>query len=82
MATIPLPNDFKEFLQFFHLRGVEYLLIGGWAVAYYGYPRSTGDIDIWANATPANAERIVLALADFGFDASAGVDASLVRPAE
>ena len=46
MATILLPPDFKEFLQLMNDFKIEYLLIGGYAVGYYGYPRSTGDMDI------------------------------------
>lgn len=42
---IELPQDFKEFLQFINANRVEYLLVGGYAVGYHGYPRATGDID-------------------------------------
>jgi hypothetical protein len=49
---------------------VEYLLIGGYAVGYYGYPRPTGDLDVWVAASPQNAQRIVNALSEFGFTAS------------
>jgi hypothetical protein len=48
--------------------GVEYLLIGGYAVGYYGYPRPTGDMDIWIRRDSANAGRAVEALGEFGFD--------------
>jgi len=47
---------------------VEYLLIGGYAVNYYGYPRATADMDIWIAVHPTNADRVVAALKDFGFD--------------
>ncbi len=50
--------------------GVEYLLIGGYAVGYYGYPRPTGDLDVWVATTPANASRLEAALRDFGFPVS------------
>lgn len=43
---IELPDDFKEFLKLLNEHGVEYLLIGGYAVGYYGYPRATNDLDI------------------------------------
>ena len=46
MAT-KLPQDFKEFLKLLNEFNVEYLLIGGYAVAHYGYPRPTADFDIW-----------------------------------
>lgn len=47
---------------------VEYLLIGGYAVNYHGYPRATADMDIWIAVHPANADRVVTALKEFGFD--------------
>ncbi|MBS1812420.1 MAG: nucleotidyltransferase [Acidobacteria bacterium] len=65
-----LPEDFKEFLRLLHANGVEYLLIGGYAIGYYGYPRATNDLDIWIAIAPGNAERMVKTLRDFGFDAS------------
>ena len=68
MATIHLPPDFKDFLQLLNSHRVEYLLIGGYAVGYHGYPRATGDMDIWIAIQPANAEKVVAALIKFGFD--------------
>jgi len=68
MATIHLPPDFKEFLKLLNAHQVEYLLIGGYAVGYHGYPRATVDMDIWIALQPANAERIVAVLKEFGFD--------------
>ncbi len=68
MATIHLPPDFKEFLRLLNAHEVEYLLIGGYAVNYHGYPRATADMDIWVAVHPANADRIVSALKEFGFD--------------
>ena len=68
MATTHLPPDFKEFLKLLNAHQVEYLLIGGYAVGYYGYPRATADMDIWIAVHPANAERVVAALKEFGFD--------------
>jgi predicted nucleotidyltransferase len=67
MATVHLPPDFKEFLQLLNSRQVEYLLIGGYAVGYYGYPRATADIDIWIAIKPDNAEKVVKVLQEFGF---------------
>lgn len=63
-----LPEDFREFLNLLRSHGVEYLLIGGYAVGYHGFPRATGDMDIWIALNPANAERIVDTLREFGFD--------------
>jgi len=47
---------------------VEYLLIGGYAIGYHGYPRATADMDIWVAAHPRNAGKVVAALKEFGFD--------------
>jgi hypothetical protein len=44
------------------------LLIGGWAVGYYGYPRATGDMDIWVSAKRENAFKLINAFKEFGFD--------------
>ncbi len=68
MATIHLPSDFKEFLKLLNAHQVEYLLIGGYAVGYHGYPRATVDMDIWIAMNPANSQRIVTVLKEFGFD--------------
>jgi hypothetical protein len=61
-----LPNDFKELLQVLNANRVEYLLIGGWAVMYYGHPRYTADIDFWCRRDAANAARLIRALQEFG----------------
>lgn len=62
-----LPPDFKEFLRLLNAHHVEYLLIGGYAVGYHGYPRATVDMDVWVALNPANAEKIVAVLEEFGF---------------
>jgi hypothetical protein len=67
MATTPFPPDFADFLKLLSSHGVEFLLIGGYAVGIHGYPRGTADLDVWIASTPVNAQRIVDALRDFGF---------------
>jgi hypothetical protein len=62
-----IPSPFDEFLRSLVDRHVDYLLIGGYAVIFHGYVRSTGDIDVWVRMEPGNAERVVAALTDFGF---------------
>ena len=62
-----LNKDFKEFIESLNSTGVEYLLVGGYALAAHGHPRYTGDIDIWVDPTPVNATRLMLALDRFGF---------------
>lgn len=68
MEPIELPADFSEFLRSLDANGVEYLLVGGFAVALYGYPRATADLDVWVSRRRENAERIVSCLREFGFD--------------
>ena len=58
--------DFKEFLQLLNEENVEYLVGGGYAVTWHGYPRYTGDIDIWIHATAENAARMMQVLRRFG----------------
>ena len=65
---IQLPKDFSEFLKLLNSKQVEYLVIGGWAVGFYGYPRATGDMDIWVSKTEKNASKIIESLKEFGFD--------------
>jgi len=62
-----IPADFKEFLKLLNANNVKYLLIGGYAVGYYGYPRPTGDFDIWIKIEEENAKRTIKALNTFGF---------------
>ena len=47
MDMIRLPQDFRDFLKLLNFHEVEYMLIGGCAVGHHGYPRATGDMDIW-----------------------------------
>jgi len=60
-----LNQEFREFLQCLNAAGVEYLLIGGHAVAYHGYVRPTTDMDIWIALDASNAEKAVSAIRDF-----------------
>lgn len=62
-----LDRDFSEFIACFAARDVEFLIVGGYAVAAHGHPRYTKDLDVWVRVDRANAERIIAALGDFGF---------------
>jgi hypothetical protein len=62
-----LPPDFKEFFELLSGEKVEYLLVGGHAVAYHGYPRYTADMDIWVNPSRENLESLIQVLRRFGF---------------
>ena len=59
-------SDFKELLKIFGERKVEYLIIGGYAVAKHAEPRYTKDLDIWISNSEENAEKIFHALKEFG----------------
>ncbi len=62
-----LNQDFKEFAELLNAHGVEYLVVGGYALAAHGHPRYTGDIDFWVRFAPENIPRVLAALNDFGF---------------
>ncbi len=63
-----LPPDFSEFLKLLNCHHVDYLLVGGFAVGFHGYPRATSDMDIWVSQSPENAGRVVAAIRAFGFN--------------
>lgn len=65
--AITLPPDFSTFLRLLNAHQVEHLVVGGYAVAHHGYPRTTQDLDVWVAASTANGERVVAALREFGF---------------
>jgi len=69
MATAQLPQDFKEFLKLLNEERLEYLLVGGYAVGYYGYPRATADMDIWIAISTENAEKALKVFHRFGLNA-------------
>lgn len=62
-----LNQDFKEFIESLNANEVRYLVVGGYAVAFHGYPRYTKDIDIWVDTTRENSSNILKALEQFGF---------------
>jgi len=56
-----------DFLKLLNSHKVDYLLIGGYAVGYHGYPRATANIDIWIAVNPQNAGKMVKVIEKFGF---------------
>ena len=62
-----LNKDFKEFIKLLNSRNVEYLIVGGYALAAHGHPRYTGDIDIWIGPADKNISLVLDALQEFGF---------------
>jgi hypothetical protein len=71
MDTIPLLPDFLDLLRFLNEEKVNYLVIGGMAVNFYGYHRATGDLDLWVAVDEVNQDRLAAALQKFGFSTRA-----------
>jgi hypothetical protein len=63
-----LQKDIREFIGLLLSRKVEFLLVGGYALAFHGAPRFTEDIDFLVLVSPENAEKLAGVLDDFGFD--------------
>ncbi len=61
-------SDFRELLASFHRHGIEYVIVGGCALAFHGAPHLTGDLDLFVRPTRENAKRILASLAELGFD--------------
>lgn len=66
MRPDALNQDFRELLEAFCEQGVEFVVVGGYAVAQHGHPRFTADFDVLVRPDPANAKRVVQALLAFG----------------
>ena len=62
-----IQTDFKELLELLNTHNVEYMIVGGYALAFHGAPRYTGDIDVFVKPDKENAGRILGALDEFGF---------------
>ena len=63
-------KDFEDFIRLLNYHKVKYLVVGAYALIYYTYPRNTGDIDFFVEASVSNAGKILKALKDFGFESS------------
>jgi len=61
-----LNEDYKDILQIFLKNRIKFLVVGAYAMAAHGYPRATGDFDIWVEASSENSKRIYKSLLDFG----------------
>ena len=77
MVPLDLDPNFSELLSLFNKHGVRYLLLGGYAVIFYGHPRTTNDFDVWVAVDPANADNVSRALVEYGFPAAAEPAATL-----
>ena len=65
MANI-FNNDFRDFISALNNQSVKYILVGGYSVILHGYPRTTGDMDIWVERTSENYQKIKNAFQQFG----------------
>jgi len=79
MAKRELTPEFREFLACLNRAGVEYLLVGGYAVNHYGYHRFTEDIDFWIAVSDANFDRLLAAIREFFGEDLAGLDQQFLQ---
>jgi Aminoglycoside-2''-adenylyltransferase len=73
-------KDFRELLELFTTHNVEYMIVGGYALAFHGAPRYTGDLDIFIRPDAINARRILRALEEFGFESVGFTAADFEKP--
>lgn len=69
-----IQKDFEEFLKLLNKKKVEYVVVGGYAVAFHGFVRATKDIDVFFNSSIQNIQRLKMVLNEFGFPVD-GLDA-------
>jgi hypothetical protein len=66
-SSMNIQPDFEDFLRLLETHEVDYMIVGGYAVAFHGFPRFTRDIDIFFDASTANMDRLSQVLVAFGF---------------
>ena len=82
MTIDGLNEDFRDFLHELADAGVEFVIVGAYALAYHGAPRASGDIDVFVRPTPENARRLIGALNRFGapLDSAQVSETDLAQP--
>lgn len=65
---IPIPRDFRDFIALLNAKRVRYVVVGGYAVAYHGHPRTTGDLDVFIELSRKNATLMLAVFQAFGFE--------------
>lgn len=75
-----LNKDFKEFVELLNSTGVEYLIVGGYALAAHGRPRYTGDLDVWIRSSSQNVAKLLEVLNRFGFGGLGLKEADFLKP--
>ena len=71
-------KDFSDFVAALKQNQVEFVIVGAFSLAFHGYPRATGDIDFWIRPTASNADAVLRALKDFGFESLAVTQADIL----
>jgi hypothetical protein len=74
-----IQEDYRELLVLFNDHNIEYMIVGGYALAFHGAPRYTGDLDIYVRPSAENAKRIIKALHNFGFGSLGLTEADFKR---
>ncbi len=77
-----LNRDFREFIALLNENDVKYLIVGGYAVGFHGYPRYTKDLDIWILISHENAEKVLKVLKQFGFGSLGITKEDFLKPDE
>ena len=75
-----LPRELREFIELLNSHDVRYVIVGGYAVAYHGYPRATGDIDLFVEVSRENARKLSAVLGEFGFASLGLTDKDFLVP--
>ena len=75
-----LDKDFEDFVILLNKYNVEYMVVGGYALAFHGRPRHTGDLDIWINISDPNAEKIIIVIKEFGFGSLGFMKEDFLKP--
>ena len=75
-----LAQDFEDFVKLLNQYQVEYMIVGGYALAFHGKPRHTGDLDIWINISEENAERMLKVLKAFGLSSMGFEKEDFLKP--
>jgi phage replication-related protein YjqB (UPF0714/DUF867 family) len=75
-----LDKNFKEFIELLNVHKVKYLVIGGYAVNFHGYPRYTKDIDLWIWLNKENIKGLLSAINDFGFKSIGLSESDFLNP--
>ena len=75
-----LNPDYRDMVECLLREGVDFMLVGGYAVALHGWPRTTFDIDFWIMANPENAKAVMRAIKAFGAPLMGLTEADFHRP--